>query len=554
MMVDDDKRAEPEAFTERHRISLVWIVPLVAIIVAGWLGFRALADRGPLIELTMRTANGVEVDKTVVRHNQIELGSVTAMKPSSDLTHVTLSIRMNHFAKDLLNADTKFWVVRPRATLQGISGLNTLVSGSYIEMQPGQGAPARHFTALEDPPVVTADVPGTEYLLDGQTLGSITQGAPVSYHGITVGEVMGYTLSERDGSVAVRVFVHAPHDKLVMEGTHFWNASGVTADLTSEGVHVSMESVLSVLGGGVAFDVPPGIVRGDAAAAETHFVLYGDELQARNSLYTRRVPFLLHLAGGARGLSTGAPVFMEGIRVGDVTDLHMEYDTRTSQLSIPVTIEIEPQRIQILHNTAPTSSGFEQRAYDAFAAFVSHGLRATLAPGSLITGQKYIALDFVHDGPPAKLIQGGALPEIPVVEASDIDAIMQTAKQLLASLQGTAQALDKAVNGPQMKRSLQSLDRALANLDEVTHTANVKAGPLLDSLHDTSASADRALKEAESTLSTTDAALSGSGNDGNLAGTLAELKQAAQAIKSLADELQRHPSSLVWGKDTEGGK
>src|SRR5258706_5861970 len=285
----------PSASLKRHRISLVWLVPIVAIGAASWLGYRALAERGTVIEITLRSAEGLEAGKTKMKHRDIELGTVEAITPSPDLSSVTVGARMNGHAKPHLVAGTRFWVVRPRLSLEGVSGLNALISGSYIEMDPGKGKPARHFVGLEDPPVVSADVPGTSFVLHTQRFGSISAGAPVSYHGIKVGEILGYQLSDSNGRATVRVFVRAPHDKLVHDGTRFWNSSGISVAVGSEGVKIRSESIEAILAGGISFDVPQGGNPGAIAKPLSDFTLYDDENEARNAVVTRRVPFLLHL-------------------------------------------------------------------------------------------------------------------------------------------------------------------------------------------------------------------------------------------------------------------
>jgi len=379
----------PSASRVRHRISLVWLVPIVAIVAAGWLGYRALVERGTMIEITLRSAEGLEAGKTKIKHRDIELGTVEAITPSPDLSSVTVGARMNGYASPHLVAGTRFWVVRPRLSLEGVSGLNALISGSYIEMDPGAGRTTRHFVGLEDPPVVSADVPGTSFVLHTQRLGSGGSGAPVSYHGIKVGEILGYRLSDSDGRATVRVFVRAPHDRLVHDGTRFWNSSGISVAVGSEGLKIQTESIEAILAGGVSFDVPRGGDAGAVAKPLSDFTLYDDENEARNAVFTRRVPFLLHLKGSAKGLSPGATVRMHGIYVGDVTDVHMEYDAATKRMTVPVTFEVEPERVTILHDDL-SRAGFKDRSYAAFRDFVARGLRARLTTGNILTGQKII--------------------------------------------------------------------------------------------------------------------------------------------------------------------
>ncbi len=533
------------AVQERHRLQIVWLVPIIALFAAGWLGYHTLAERGPLITITLQSAEGLEVGKTKIKHRDIELGVVEGLEPSKDLATVTVYARMNRHADTHLSTGTRFWVVRPRLSAEGISGLGTLISGSYIEMEPGPGEPETVFTGLEDPPVVTADVPGTQYVLHGRRLGSISQGAPVSFRGVKVGEVLGYQLTDEDGSTTVQVFVRAPHDKLVHRGTRFWNASGLAVELGGDGLKLQAESLQAILAGGVAFDVPLGGEAGPAAEATSVFTLYPDEDAAREALYTRRIPFLLHLAGSAQGLAAGAAVRMRGIKIGEVTDVHIEYDAAIDRVSVPVTMDLEPDRVKLL-NLAPNSGSFEEQSYAAFRGFVARGLRARLQSGNLLTGQKVISLDFLPDQPKATLIEGGVYPEIPSVQADDLDSIMQSAKALLTNLQTTVASLNAVVSAPEVKRSLVSLDKALANIDHITADASVQIGPLLSGLHSVLSSADETLKKATATLST---AVGDEGdNSGDLAGTLRELKEAARSLHVLTDYLDNHPESLLQGK------
>ena len=534
-----------------RRLPWVWIVPAIALLAAAWLGVRALAEQGPRVEIAMQNAEGIEVGKTKIKHRNVELGVVEAMRPSPDLKTVTVEAQMNRYARSHLVTGTRFWIVRPRFSAAGISGLNTLISGAYIEMEPGVGAPARRFRALEDPPVVSADVPGTTFTLRARRLGFALQGAPVTFHGVKVGEVLGYGVSDEDGASTVTVFVRAPHDRLVHEGTRFWNASGVSVDMAGDGVRLHAESVETILAGGVAFDVPPGGEPGPRAKPQETFALYADEGEAHDALFTRKIPFLMHVVGSAQGLSIGSPVRMRGIYVGEVTDVHMEYDAATRTMSVPVTFAVEPQRV-VIRNGQPIDADFDAHSYAAFDDFVRRGLRARLASSNLVTGQKMISLDFVPEAGKTGLLRGGRYPEIPSVGSSDVDAVIQSTNELLVSLKGTTDALHQIVTAPSTKRSLESLDRALANVDRLTHDASLQTGPLLESLRKTSASADQTLAEARRTLTITNDAIDGEGaQGGDLGRTLKELEQAARSLHALTDYLESHPGALIRGKHEE---
>ena len=552
-MPETDPTGLPVASHEKRRFPLIWIVPIVAILAAGWLGWRTLAGRGPMISITVNGAEGIEAGKTKIKHHDIELGTVASVEPAGDLKRVTVEARMNVYAKPHLTKGSRFWVVRPRLSAEGISGLSTLISGSYIEMDPGDGEPERQFTALEDPPVISADVPGTHYVLRTDRLGSIIQGAPISFRGIMVGQVLGYELSDKDGSATVQIFVKAPHDALVHDGSRFWNASGFSVEMGGSGLRLQTESLQAILTGGVAFDVPPGGDIGDVAKPNSSFELYSNVEKARDALYTRRIPFLLHFAGSVDGLAAGAPVRLRGIQIGAVTDVHLEYDAKTGRQTVPVSIEVEPQRVKLLNVQETSEEDFKKRSYDAFRRFVEGGLRARLTSGSLITGQKLVSLDFMPDQPKAEMIEGGQFPEIPTTGDADIDSVMQAAKGVLVSVKSAVDGLDQTLRSPEMKRSLTALDHAMANFEAITKEAQPQIAPLLGELRSASHSADLALKQASATMATAGDALSSGPNGGDLAGTLGELRDAAASLHQLTDYLESHPESLLRGK-SGGGK
>jgi len=538
----------PVSTFHKRRFPLVWLVPIVALLAAGWLGWRTLAARGPMIEISLASAEGIEEGKTKIKHKDIELGVVEAVEPSADLSRVTLHARMNVHAKTHLTQGTRFWVVRPRLSAEGISGLSTLISGSYIEMDPGPGESERRFTALEDPPVISADAPGTHYVLKTGRLGSIIQGAPISFRGIKVGQVLGYQLSDEDGTATVQIFVQKPHDSLVHEGTRFWNASGITVEMGSTGLRLQTESIQAILTGGIAFDVPPGGEAGELAKPNATYELYPNVDKARDALFTRKIPFLLHFHGNLDGLSVGAPVRLQGIQIGNVTDVHLEYDAKTDRQSVPVLIDIEPQRVRLLNEVELTDVEFRPRSYATFRRFVQRGLRAHLASGSLITGQKLVALDFMPDAPKADMIETGPIPEIPTADSSDLDTVMQSAKGVLTSVKSAVDGLDQIIRSPELKRSLASLDRSMAHVEAISREAEPEIGPMLSELRSASHSADLALKQAADSLGTVGGALSSDPAGGDLAGTLTELRGAAASLHHLTEYLENHPESLIRGK------
>ena len=256
------------AKVRRSRLSWVWLIPLVAAGIAAYLGWRTLSEEGPQISITFNSADGLVAGQTQVRHKAVMLGQVESIRLSDDMSHVVVTVRMHREAEPYLTDKARFWVVRPRLSAGSLTGLETLVSGSFIEMDPGdrEGAKDYAFTGLETPPGVRSGEPGRTFKLSAERIGSLSPGAPVFYRDIQAGEVLDYDIGNGLGPVTITVFVRAPYDALVRQGTHFWNASGISVQVGAEGVHVELASLQALLSGGVAFDAPQDKNAAEAAA------------------------------------------------------------------------------------------------------------------------------------------------------------------------------------------------------------------------------------------------------------------------------------------------
>lgn len=299
----------PTASVRRSRISWVWLIPLVAAIIAGYLGWRTLREQGPLVTISFRTGEGLTAGQTRVRYKAVELGLVESVRLSDDMTRVLVIVRMRQEATPFLTDKARFWVVRPRLSSGSLAGIETLVSGSYIEMDPGPrgGEEQYEFSGLEQPPGVRSGEPGTTYRLRAERIGSLGPGAPVFYRDVVVGEVLGYDIGNGLGPAIVSIFVRAPFNRFVREGSHFWNASGLSVQVGSEGLHVEVASLQAVLSGGVAFDAPRD-AQATPAAPEAEFSLYRNYAEAQAAGYTARQEFLTYFESSVRGLGPGAAV------------------------------------------------------------------------------------------------------------------------------------------------------------------------------------------------------------------------------------------------------
>ncbi|MBW2336898.1 MAG: MCE family protein, partial [Deltaproteobacteria bacterium] len=393
---------------KRHfSISIVWIVPLVAVLIGGWLVFKALSEKGPMISITFKSAEGLEAGKTKIKYKDVELGQVETIKLSEDLSEVVVTAELVKQADSFLSVNTRFWIVRARVGVSGISGLGTLFSGAYITLDPGKpGNKTHHFKGLEQPPLVTADLPGRHFLLKADSRGSLDIGTPVYYRKIQVGQVVAYHLVEDGRTVLFKVFINAH----VYQNTRFWNASGIDFKLDAQGVRVDTESLTSILIGGIGFGNPQVEAPGPPAQAEALFRLFKNMDEAKERTYLVKTKSILYFDESVRGLTIGAPIEFWGIQMGQVIDVKLVFDRQKKDFRIRVLVETETERF---YEAGFIGDDVERK--QLFESLLKKGFRAQLKTGNLLTGSQIIIMDFFPDAPPAELTYEGNYPVFPTV-------------------------------------------------------------------------------------------------------------------------------------------
>src|SRR5438132_1734587 len=416
----------PRATTRRsRRISIIWLIPLVAVAIGAWLAWDTLSKEGPTIKISFDSGEGLQAGQSQLKYKDIVFGTVKSLELAPDNTHVVVTVATTREAKPLLTDQTIFWVVKARLFAGNVSGLETLLSGVYIGMLPAKGEPKREFVGREDPPILQANVPGHTFMLKAKRLGSISLGSPVFYRDLNVGEVLGWDIADMAEYVTIRAFVRAPYDGYVRDQTRFWNASGLSVKLGGAGVEVQMESLKALLLGGIAFETPKADIRA-AAAPENHvFPLFADRDAANNASYTRKIPVISYFPGSVRGLAPGSEVTMHGLKVGEVTNVRLTYDVAKDAILAPVRFEVEPERI--------VGVGVRVFKTDAEAvdALLKRGLRASLQSASLITGQQNVALDLVPNAPEEKVTMEGTDFVLPTTEGGGFAGLASSATDLL---------------------------------------------------------------------------------------------------------------------------
>jgi len=533
--------------TRKRRISIVWLVPLVALAIGGWLVYKALSEKGPTVTITFKSAEGLEAGKTKIKYKDVELGQVDSIVLSEDISHVIVKAEMVKGSKNYLSQNTRFWVVRARVAAGGVSGLSTLFSGAYIGLDPGKpGKTATHFEGLEVPPVVTTDLPGEHFVLRAASLGSLNVGAPVYFRRIEVGQVVGYQLDEDGQAVTVKVFVHDPHHTLVRKNTRFWNASGLDVAIGADGIRVDTESFVTLMIGGIAFDTPANMEPGEPAEANEVFDLHKNRESISEKTYAQKKKWLLHFDSGVRGLTAGAPVELQGIQMGQVLDVNLEFDVDKAAFSIPVLIEIEPDRVKTTGQLPEGAEGEKIMDY-----LVEKGMRAQLKTGSLITGQLLVAIDMHPEAPPAKINWEGRYPELPTVPTA-MEELTASLTQLLnkfeklpieqigGDLRDTVAGAKRLINSAELQDSVTALNQTLNQAQKFVAALNTSIEPELktavSNLNSALVQAQKLTKSLNSNVAP------------QLDRTLKALQEAARSIKILAAYLERNPEALIRGK------
>ncbi len=547
---DNAPLSMPEAPTRRTRFSLILLIPILAIAITGWLAWEHFATRGPEITITFDTADGLTPGQTQVKNKAVTLGTVQDVTLSDDMRHVTARVQMNADSARVLTDKTRFWVVKPRINGTSITGLDTLLSGAYIAIDPGAagGHYQTEFRGLESVPGVRSDQPGSTFWLISPNLGSLGQGAPVFFRDVTVGEVLGYTMPPGgEGPIVLQVFVKAPYDHYLRTDSRFWNVSGLQVGLGAGGLKVQMQSIQALFSGGVAFG-PPGTAQsasGPVAPANSVFKLYGSQAEADTARYHHRLFAVTYVDTSVKGLTAGSQVSMFGLQVGTVTEVRLQMRAAGQPPRIRVAMELEPERVMSDDDVAARTGEGAQYIED----FVASGMRASVESASFLTGESLIALQFIKHAKPVTLTYEGDAAVLPS-QPGGVDGIMASVStitdkvaampltQIGEHVNELLAHADGRLKSREVTDSLVALRDSLRHLDDVTKTANEHLPAMMSAL--------------QGTLTNAQSVLGAYGGDTdfhrNLQTMILQLTQTSRSLRLLTDYLDHHPSSLVTGR------
>ncbi len=457
-----------------QRLSLVWLVPLVALGISLWAAWQNYADRGTLITISFENASGISAGETTIKYRDVTVGEVEDVEFSEGLTDVLVHARIDKTVAPFLDDDAQFWVVRPDVSIRGITGLETVLSGVFIEGNWDTDADVAQteFTGLEQPNLTRANQRGIRVVLRADDGGSIAAGAPVLHKGIEVGYLEKPELSFNGRQVVVNAFIESPYDRRITSSTRFWDTSGFSVSFGTGGVSLDVSSLASVIEGGIAFDT---VVSGGNPINEGHrFDIFEGEQQARDSLFLDPNAEILEVAvlfeQSVSGLAVGSEVRFQGIRIGEVSDLNaiVVGEATDAQVRLQAVLAIEPSRLGM------GGDATVDEALELLSDFVTRGLRARMVTGNILAGTLFVELVEVEDALPAIMtLTSGDFPVIPTT-TSEISDVAATAEGLLARINAlpVEELMDGAIN------LMDSFER-LAN-DEYTRATPAALVALLD--------------------------------------------------------------------------
>lgn len=521
---------QPRTSKKRWIPSLIWIIPLIALLIGLSLVVKSVLETGPTIQVSFRTADGLIAGKTTVRYKQVNIGLVRHIELSEDRSHVIAHIELIRSASNFASRDSRFWVVGPRVGANGVTGIDTLLSGAYIEADGGRSELEQEsFQGLDIPPVVASDVPGKTYFLKTSDLGSLDAGSPIYYRRINVGQVSAYKLADDGQSVQLQIFIQSPYDKFVTTDARFWQASGVDVSLSASGFKVDTQSLASIVAGGIAFGYPENS-QAEVASSKQTFKLWDSQEDALKEPDGQPHWVVMYFDQSLRGLAVDAPIDFMGIEIGNVKSINVEFGQNYQRLRMRVEAVIYPSRLAHGKELDPDGA--------ILKSFIERGWRAQMRTGNLLTGQNYIAFDVFPKAKPASL---RALPngrvEIPTTP-TELSGLQAQVSQIADKL--TKFPLVEI--GQDVRKTLANMNAAIESTDKLVKQLDGKIAPSMQATLD---DARRTLKSSETILAS-DAPM-----QQDIRRALQQMTRAAASIQLMADYIEQHPESLIRGKSPQ---
>lgn len=556
--VGDDQPQRSATFKRSRWPGLIWAAPLAALLIVLWLGLKAYLSSGPEVHVIFPITGGLKAGNTDVKYKGATVGTVSAVKIEKSLQKMDVSLTFHSVMADHLGKGTRFWIAGNTVSFSDLSSLKSIISGPFIGIDPRPGKTVHHFTGLGKPPVLKTEPSGETLTLVTSKLGNISEGSPIYYRDLKVGEVQGTKLVPSGDQFRIYAFIDQKSEHLIDAETHFWDAGAVHVSTGGSGPSLQIQSIPALVMGAIAFSTPKSDVPVPPLTKGAMYKLYKSEDAAKNAPTAHAVPYTVVLQGGPHGLSSGANVEMDGARVGEVTGVHMVYDPAQTSLETHVLLALEPRELPLASGQKWNMANPRPQMNDIMNALIGHGLRAQMGSSVPVVGGKIIQLSMVNGSGPAKLGPGNP-PVIPSTSGGGSGQIMSQVSDILAkinalplpqiasNIQDVTKRVAEVSNSPQAKQTLVHLDQTMTHLDDISKTTNNQLPHILADIRQTTMEAQAALKSAQGLLNSQSAA-SANPESGTLPHALYELSRAARSLRELTDYLNEHPNSLLFGK------
>ena len=555
-----DNRADVPQTSRRRTIwpNLIWGIPLVALLIVGYLGIRALFNRGEVVTVTFSRAAGAKAGMTKVLYQGIEAGQVVKIQPNADGRRLDFILRLVPAAKSGLNTNGRFWLIGANPNFSDLSSLKAVVSGVAIGYAPGEGGePADHFLGLDQAPLILPGDKGTRYSLRAHSLNSIHEGSIVLFHGQDIGKIIEIRFDSRQG-FRLQAFINQPYDSLIRPGARFWKISPLRLSFAGGGITANLAPLNTLLAGGVDLEVDTTNLNDPASPPGTEFTLYSSHNAARQGLSGPTVRYEFAFEGDGGVLDETSAVTMLGFQIGEVESTRLAYNERSGAPYAIATAALYPQQMHL--NTGATNPSTPQEwraAMDAALTRLIHlGYRARLQQSPPVLGDESIQLVRTAGASAAQLATDGDNPRFPSAPgSSSLDDVAAKADVFLnkldaipledigANLRKITDNLNTLMSSPELKDSLSHLHSTLTSIDKLLSDVQPQIGPLISKLNDAAAELSSTATSLRQVLDS-----SGPNEDANLPDAIRQITEAASSIKTLTDYLDRHPEALIRGK------
>lgn len=521
---------------------MIWVLPIAAAVIVGWLGISAYMRRGPQVTVTFPISGGLD-EGTTVEYRGLVVGHVMDVRIGKSLSQMQVDIRFESTMKGHLGKGTLFWIAGRQVSITDLSSLKSVIAGPYIDILPHDGPTVGEFTGLPNNPVVDPELAGVDVIIQAVHKGNLAPSAGIFYGGFRIGTVEDVKMIPNGASFTIDAFIEEPYVHLLSSNSRFWDANGIQFQ-TSGGVpQVSFLSLGALVSGALGVSTPSGgkgLVEGDM------FRLYGSETEAVNAPGSHAVGYRVILSGGPNGLAVGAPVMLEGELVGDVSDVTMAFNQDIGSLETTITLRLDPDRIPLANGAMWNLADPRAQMDNMLAHMVADGLRARLAQAVPVIGQEMLALDMVPNASPARLGTQN-IPVIPAVEGGGAAQLMEQVGNVLSNLQTASAQLAVLSKSPQTRRTLEHLSRTAENIASISWSTRQQMPALLSAMQSATSQADQALQAAHDLLAANGGDAS-TPNAQTLPRALYELSRAATSLRELTNELQANPNALIFGR------